>query len=78
MSARTVSIAEAEARLSELIASGDEIVGTKRGVPVGTLQPLPAPRKQVDLAWLREITKDMAMSPDSMTVIRQMRDEARY
>jgi prevent-host-death family protein len=77
MSERTVSIAEAKARLSELIASGEEIVVTKRGVPVATLQPLPAPRKKVDLAWLREMTKDMPMGPDSMTVIRQMRDEAR-
>ena len=78
MSQRTVSIAEAKARLSELIASGEEIVVTKRGVPVATLQPLPAPRKKVDLAWLREMTKDMSMGPDSMTVIRQMRDEARH
>jgi prevent-host-death family protein len=78
MSERTVSIAEAKARLSELIASGEEIVVTKRGVPVATLQPLPAPRKKVDLAWLREMTKDMPMGPDSMTAIRQMRDEARY
>jgi prevent-host-death family protein len=78
MGERTVSIAEAKARLSELIASGEEIVVTKRGVPVATLQPLPAPRKTVDLAWLREMTKDMPMGPDSMTVIRQMRDEARY
>ncbi len=78
MNERTVSIAEAKARLSELIASGEEIVVTKRGVPVATLQPLPAPRKKVDLAWLREMTKDMPMGPDSMTVIDQMRDEARY
>jgi prevent-host-death family protein len=78
MSERTVSIAEAKARLSELIASGEEIVVTKRGVPVATLQPLPAPRKKVDLAWLREMTKDMPMGPDSMTLIRQMRDETRY
>lgn len=78
MSERTVSIAEAKARLSELIASGEEIVVTKRGVPVATLQPLPAPRKKVDLAWLRDLTMDMPMGPDSMAVIRQMRDEARY
>jgi prevent-host-death family protein len=78
MSERTVSIAEAKARLSELIAGGEEIVLTKRGVPVATLQPLPAPRRKVDLAWLREMTKDMPMGLDSMTVIRQMRDNARY
>ncbi len=78
MSERTGGIAEAKARLSELIAGGEEIVLTKRGVPVATLQPLPAPRRNVDLAWLREMTKDMPMGPDSMTAIRQMRDDARY
>jgi prevent-host-death family protein len=78
MSERTVSIAEAKARLSELIAGGEEIVLTERGVPVATLQPLPAPRQKIDLAWLREMTKDMPMGPDSMTVIRHTRDGARY
>ncbi len=78
MNERTISIAEAKARLSELIAGGEEIVLTKRGLPVATLQPLPAPRRKVDLAWLREMTKDMPMGPDSLTVIRQMRDDARY
>jgi antitoxin (DNA-binding transcriptional repressor) of toxin-antitoxin stability system len=78
VSERRVSIAEAKARLSELIAGGEEIVLTERGVPVATLRPLPAPRKKVDLGWLREMTKDMPMGPDSMTVIRQVRDDARY
>jgi prevent-host-death family protein len=78
MSERTVSIAEAKARLSELIASGEEIVVTKRGVPVATILPRPRPKKKLDLAWLHEMTKDIPMGPDSMTVIRQMRDEARY
>ena len=77
MNERTVTFAEAKARLSELIASGEEIVVTKRGVPVATLQPLPGPSK-VDPGWLRQTTKDMPMGPDSMTVIRQMRHEARY
>ncbi len=80
MSERTVSIAEAKARLSELIASGEEIVVTKRGVPVATLQPLPAPRKkQLDLGWLREMTKDMPyQEEDSGTFMRRVRDTDRY
>jgi len=81
MSERTVSVAEAKTHLSELIAAvetGDEIVITKRGVPVATILPLPRPRKKVDLEWLRELTAGMPMGEDSMTVIRQMRDEVRY
>ncbi len=34
--------------------------------------------KKVDLAGLRELTRDMPMGPDSMTIVRQMRDDARY
>ena len=81
MCERTVSVAEAKTHLSELIAAvetGDEIVITKRGVPVATILPLPRPRKKVDLEWLRELTAGMPMGEDSMTVIRQMRDEVRY
>ena len=80
MSERTVSIAEAKARLSELIASGEEIVVTKRGVPVATLQPLPAPRKKkLDLGWLRELTKGMPyQEEDSGTFMRRVRDTDRY
>jgi len=79
MSERTVSIAEAKARLSELIASGEEIVVTKRGVPVATLSPLPAPKKKLDLGWLREMTKDMPyQEEDSGTFMRRVRDTDRY
>lgn len=81
MSERTVSVAEAKSRLSELIAAveaGDEVVITKRGVPVATIVPRPRPKKKIDLEWLRQMTAGMPMGEDSMTVIRQMRDEARY
>ncbi len=80
MSERTVGIAEAKARLSELIASGEEIVVTKRGVPVATLQPLPAPReKKLDLGWLRELTKGMPyQEEDSGTFMHRVRDTDRY
>ncbi len=79
MSDRTVSIAVAKARLSELIASGEEIVVTKRGVPVATLSPLPTPKKKLDLGWLREMTKDMPyQEEDSGTFMRHVRDTDRY
>jgi prevent-host-death family protein len=79
MSERMVSIAEAKARLSELIASGEEIVVTKRGVPVATLSPLPTRKKKLDLGWLREMTKDMPyQEEDSGTFMRRVRDTDRY
>jgi prevent-host-death family protein len=79
MSQRTVSIAEAKARLSELIASGEEIVVTKRCVPVATLSPLPIPKKKLDLGWLREMTKDMPhQEEDSGAFMRRVRDSDRY
>ena len=80
MSERTASITEAKARLSELIASGEEIVVTNRGVPVATLQPVPAPReKRLDLGWLRELTAGMPyQEEDSGTFMRRVRDTDRY
>lgn len=79
MSERTVSIAEAKAHLSELIAAGEEIVVTKRGVPVATIFPRPKPKKKLDLAWLEEATKDIPYQhEDSGTLLRRMRDDYRY
>jgi prevent-host-death family protein len=79
MSERTVSIAEAKAHLSELIAAGEQVVVTKRGVPVATILPRPKPKKKLDLAWLEEATKDVPyQQEDSGTLLRRMRDDYRY
>jgi prevent-host-death family protein len=79
MSERTVSIAEAKAHLSELIAAGEQVVVTKRGVPVATILPRPKPKKKLDLAWLEEATKDTPyQQEDSGTLLRRMRDDYRY
>ena len=81
MSGPTVSVAEAKAHLSELIAAaeaGEDVVITRRGEPVATLSPLPRPKRKVDLVWLHEMTAGMPMGEDSMTAIRQMRDDDRY
>lgn len=82
MSERTVSVAEAKSHLSELIAAveaGDEVVITKRGVPVATIVARPRPKKKIDLEWLHERTKDMPMQPeDSGTFMRRVRDSDRY
>lgn len=82
MSERTVSVAEAKSHLSELIAAvqaGDEVVITKRGVPVATIVPRPRPKKKIDLDWLREMTKDIPFQEeDSGTFMRRVRDSDRY
>ena len=82
MSERTVSIAEAKARLSELIAAaqaGENVIITKRGKAVVRLIAEPGPRMPVDLGWLREATAAMAyQEQDSATLVRRMRDDARY
>ena len=69
MSERTVSLAEAKARLSELIAaaqSGDDVVITNRGKAVARLVADPAPRPPVDLAWLREVTESMTYQQEKL------------
>lgn len=82
MSERTVSVAEAKSHLSELISAveaGDEVVITKRGVPVATIVPRPKPKKKIDLHWLREMTKDIPhQEEDSGTFMRRVRDSDRY
>lgn len=79
---RTVSLAEAKAHLSELVAAveaGEDVIVTKRGKPVVRLVAEPAPRKPVDLAWLREMTNDSPhQEEDSGTFLRRTRDDARY
>jgi prevent-host-death family protein len=82
MSDRTVSVAEAKARLSELVTAaeaGDDVVITKRGKPVAQLTGMRTPRRMVDLQWLRSRTSTMPVSmADSADVVRQMRDAERY
>jgi prevent-host-death family protein len=77
-----VSVAEAKARFSELVAAaqaGDEVVITKRGRPVVHLVAVEPARQPVDLSWLRSRTEGMAeSSDDSVALIRRMRDDARY
>lgn len=84
MSERTVSIAEAKAHLSELVAAaeaGQDVVITKRGKAVVRLvpEPKPKPHKPIDLDWLRELTKDVPyQEEDSGTFMRRLRDDTSY
>jgi prevent-host-death family protein len=82
MSDRTVSVAEAKARFSELIAAaeaGDDVVITKRGKPVARLVGLRRPRRPIDLQWLRSRTSTMSGSTtDAADAVRRMRDVERF
>lgn len=79
---RSVSVAEAKAHLSELIAAaeaGERIEITRRGKPVVELTGMNKPKRPIDLEWLLSVTANMkSPSVDSADLIRKMRDDARY
>ncbi len=75
----TVSVAEAKAHLSELlnqVEAGEEIVITRRGLPVARLAPEKKPLKSLPLPSLAAFRATMSESSiSSADLIRQMRDE---
>ncbi|WP_419758072.1 type II toxin-antitoxin system Phd/YefM family antitoxin [Acidisoma sp.] len=78
----TVTLADAKARLSELVeraASGESVSITRRGKTVAQITPIETPREPVDVERLRALTA--AMEPQSEAgadFVRRMRDEDRY
>jgi prevent-host-death family protein len=78
----SVSIAEAKARLSELVdrvASGQTIAITRRGKAVARLAPTPAPRKPIDVAALRALTEAMPKSSQGAgKFMRALRESGRF
>jgi prevent-host-death family protein len=79
---RTVSLADAKARSSELVelaAEGESVCITRRGKPVAQLTPIKSPRKPIDIAALRALVASMPMQAESAgEFMRRMRDEERY
>ena len=77
-----VSLADAKARLSELVdraEAGEDVCITRRGKPVVRLTRIDRPKKPIDVAALRALVASMPMSPDPAgEFIRRMRDDARY
>ncbi len=77
-----VSLAEAKARLSELVeraSSGDAVCITRRGKPVAQLTAAAQPRQRVDVSALRSLTADMPVQAESASEsVRRMRDADRY
>jgi len=78
----TFSLAEAKARLSELVtraAEGESVQITRRGKPVAQITPIDRPRKPIDIELLRSVTEGMPLQSESAgDFIRRMRDEDRY
>ncbi|MDP3548674.1 MAG: type II toxin-antitoxin system prevent-host-death family antitoxin [Phreatobacter sp.] len=78
----TVNLADAKARLSELVdraEAGDTIDIARRGKTVARLTPAPAPRKAVNAAALAAVTDGMAESAESAgDFVRAMRDSDRF
>lgn len=79
---RVVSVADAKAHLSELIAAaeaGETVVITRRGEPVAELTGRRRRTGKRDLSWLVEATAKIPMTAtDSGDLFREMRNDARY
>lgn len=77
-----VNIAEAKARLSELVelaAKGDLVCITRRGKPVAQITALGKRAKPIDLKALHALTDSMPLQDESGgDFVRRMRDEDRY
>lgn len=78
----SVNIADAKARLSELIEqaeSGEVIQIMRRGKPVAQLTAIVKKREPVDLEMLRKLRASLSFDDEPAgEFVRRMRDEDRY
>jgi prevent-host-death family protein len=74
-----IPLAEAKARLSELVAraeAGEAVRITRRGRPVAQITPIRPKKGRIDVEALRRLTASMPMQEESAAdLIRRMRDE---
>lgn len=77
----SVSLADAKARLSELVdrvEAGETVTITRRGKPAAILGPAPVQRRGLDLDALRRLrAKSKPSRITGVEIIREMRD-SRY
>jgi prevent-host-death family protein len=82
MTTGTVSLADAKARLSELVEhaqSGETVVITRRGRAVARLTTASPERKPVELETLKALTRQMPRQEQSAgKFMRAVREDARY
>jgi prevent-host-death family protein len=78
----TISLADAKARLSELVdrvEAGDSIEITRRGKAVARLTAATRPRKRIDVGLLQSLTATMSpQTKGAADLVRSMRDGDRY
>ena len=77
----TISLADAKARLSELIdrvEAGNSIDITRRGKAVARLTTVSTSRKPINAALLQQLTSTMPSQPPAAELVRSMRDGDRY
>ena len=78
----TVSLANAKARLSELVdraEAGEDVCITRRGKPVVRLTRIERPKKPIDFEAWRKLRESMPKQQESTAeFIRRMRDDTRY
>jgi len=78
----SVSLANAKARLSELVVraeAGETVTITRRGKPVATLSAVARPKTKIDVEALRALTAGMTYQEESAgEFMRKMRDTDRY
>jgi len=79
---RKVNLAEAKARLSELVAAaaaGEPVCILRRGKAVAQLIAVESERKPIDPSVLRAVTDPMPLQQETARdFTRQMRDDERY
>jgi prevent-host-death family protein len=79
---KTVNLADAKTRLSELVEraeAGETVRILRRGRPVAQLISIKQPRKKIDIASLRAFTDTMPKQKELARVfIRKMRNRERY
>jgi prevent-host-death family protein len=77
-----VTLADAKARLSELVAraaAGEGVRITRRGKPLAVLAAVTSERTPIDLAALQGLTESMKVQTQSAAeTIRAMREHDRY
>ena len=78
----TVSLADAKAHLSDLVAkavAGETVTITKHGKPVAQLTAFDEPRRRVELSDLRAISETVPRQTETAAdFVRAMRDDDRY
>ena len=79
---KSVNIAEAKTHLSALVeqaASGEPVRITRRGKPVAQITSIQSPRKPIDIAALRALTRGNGIQGTGAgELVRSMRDDERY